>query len=76
MKNRNPGNPKRSTEANERKTQERIAQYHGVSDLLRTWEQQPESVQADNHEYIIYLRAKVRMVRNYLLHRSDAKIRI
>ncbi len=76
MKNRNPGNPKRPTEANARRTQERIEQYQGKIALLNTWEAQPDSVQADNHDYIIELRATVRNVKNYLLHRSDAKVNV
>jgi hypothetical protein len=73
---RNPCKPKLPTEANERRTQERIEQYQGKVALLNTWEAQPESVQADNHDYIIELRATIRNVKNYLLHRADAKIRI
>ncbi len=76
MKTRNPGDPHRRTLANEKRTQNCIETYHGKVALLQSWEAQPDSVQADNHAYIIELRATVRNVKNYLLHRADASIRI
>jgi len=74
--NRNPGNPQRPTEANEEKTRMRVEQYHGVIALLATWEAQPHEVQVRNYDYITQLHKKVWTVRNYLLHRSDAKANI
>jgi hypothetical protein len=73
---RNPSDPQRRTEANEQRTIARIDQYRGIQDLLRTWEDEkitPIEVQIRNHAYIIRLRARERNVKNYLLHRSDAK---
>ena len=68
---RNPLAPHRDrTEANERRTQERIAEYHGVDALLRTWEQASTQMQARNHDYILKLRARQRMVKNLILHRA------
>ena len=76
MKIRNINNPQRPTEANEEKTRIRVEQYHGVVALLATWEQQPDDIQARNWAYIIRLRAKVRTVKNYLIHRADAKAHV
>lgn len=66
-------NPKshRVTESNERRTQERIAQYYGKADLLKTWETQPEKVRMRNHAYILKLRARLRMVKNLVMHRAS-----
>ena len=47
---RNPGNPQRRTEAQARKTAERIDEYLGVRELLRTWELQPMAVQCREHD--------------------------
>jgi hypothetical protein len=66
----------RQTEANERRTQERVEQYYGLEALIRTWDLQPDEVQIKNHDYILKLRAKLRNVKNYVLHRSDAKAEI
>ena len=74
MRNRNPGKPQRYIEKNERKTQERIEQHLGICALLRTWETQPAEVVHANHDYIIRLRARERNIRNYLLHRADARV--
>lgn len=74
MKLRNPGNPQRRTEANARRTQKVIETYQGKSDLLRTWELLADT--PENHDTIISLRAKVRNLRNYLLHRADATVNI
>ncbi len=69
---RNPkNNIQRRTEANAKRTAERIDEYLGVRDLLQTWDQQPMAVQCRNHDYILKLRARERNVRNYLAHRSD-----
>lgn len=67
-------NPKshRQSEANERRTQKVAATYYGKLDLLRTWELQDDF----DHDYIIKLRAVVRNLKQLLLHRADAKIRI
>jgi len=69
-------NPQRPTEVNEEKTRVRVEQYHGVVALLATWEQQPDDIQARNYAYIMKLHKKVRTVRNYLLHRADAKAHV
>lgn len=71
MPRRNPQDPKRFLEINQRKTQQRIEGYYLLEALLRTWELQPDEVQSDNHAYIIRLRAKLRNNKNYLLNRSD-----
>lgn len=73
---RNPGKPQRYIESNERKTQERIEQHLGIMALLRTWDLQPAEVQSRNHDYIIKLRARERNIRNYLLHRADARVNL
>lgn len=70
---RNPREPHRSTEANSERTLKRIEQFQGKVALLKTWEAQPEDVQIENHDFIIGLRNRVRNIRNYLLHRADAK---
>jgi hypothetical protein len=67
---RNPGTPHRYVEGNAERTQERIAQYHGLEDLLRTWEARPGKVQSRNHDYIQKLRARIRNVKNYIQHRA------
>lgn len=68
---RNPVNPQRITAANQKRTQDRVSQYYGLIALLNTWEAADDDMQIDNHEYILKLRARVRNVKNYLLHRSD-----
>lgn len=73
---RNPTNPQRLTAANQRRTQARVDQYHGLVDLLRTWELQSDDIQIKFHDDIIKLKARIRNVKNYLLHRSDAKVKI
>jgi hypothetical protein len=75
MKQRHPKSH-RQTEANERRTQERVDQYYGLEALCQTWDLQPDEVQIKNHDYILKLRAKLRNVKNYVLHRSDAKAEI
>lgn len=52
-------------------TQTRIEQYHGLVDLLRTWEAQPDAIQIAHHADILRLRARIRTVKNYILHRKD-----
>ena len=69
---RNPGNPQRFIEANERKTQKQIETYYGKEALRATWEMQSIEVQQENHGYIIGLHKRIRNVRNYLLHRANA----
>jgi len=70
---RNPQkSPHRDTAANARKTEARFEQYRGKVSLLNTWETQPDEVQIEHHAYIIQLRANVRQVRNYLLHRAGS----
>ena len=76
MKRRNPQAPQRHTRANERKTEIRIEQYYGKVALLNTWEAQPSDVQLTNHDYIVQLRANVRQVRAYVLHRADPNANI
>jgi len=68
---RNPQkSSQRRTEAQARKTAERIDEYLGVRELLRTWELQPDDVQCREHDYILRLRKRERTVRNYLSHRA------
>jgi hypothetical protein len=76
MKRRNPQDPQRRTAANARKTEKRVNQYLGKVALLDTWQTQPDEVQIAHHDYIIGLRATVRQVRAYLVHRAgpDAMI--
>ena len=66
----------RQTEANERKTQERVDQYYGLEALLRTWELESDDVQIKNHDYLLELRRKLRNVKNYIMHRADANAEI
>jgi len=61
----------RHTEANAVKTKQRVESYLLLIALLQTWEEQPDEIQCDNHDYIIQLRAKVRTAKNYLINRSD-----
>jgi hypothetical protein len=76
MTKRNPTAPQRRTEANARKTEERIKTYYGLKDLLAAWEAQPDDVQIREHNYIIKLRAKVRMNQNLILHRASPEANI
>jgi hypothetical protein len=77
---RNPlKSSQRRTEAQAKKTAERIDEYLGVRDLLATWDDErytPMALQCKEHTYVLKLRARERMVRNYLAHRSgpDADI--
>jgi len=71
MPNRNPNKPHRFIEGNERRTIERIEQYHGKVALLATWDEQPNEVQLRNHDYLLALRKTVRQVKMYVLHRAD-----
>lgn len=68
--------PMRHTRANEKKTEVRIAQYHGKKALLDTWEAQSDEVKAQHHDEIIKLRARVRMIRMLVEHRADPKAHI
>ena len=76
MPNRNLNKPHRQTEANERKTQVVIEKYHGKVALLKEWEEMPEEFQIKNHAYILEQRAKIRVLKNMILHRAgpDAEI--
>ena len=76
MKRRNPMPPQRLTLANARKTEKRIEQYYGKAALLQTWEQQPDKVQIKEHDYLAQLRANVRQVKMYVLHRADPKAQV
>ena len=68
---RNPrADSQRRTEANARKTAERIDEYLGVQALLQTWDAQPIAHQYRNHSYILHLRKRERTVKNYLAHRA------
>ena len=73
---RNPVKSHRQTEANQKRTQKVVERYYGIQDLLRTWEKENDDIQADNHDYILGLRAKERMLKNLLLHRADASIKL
>jgi hypothetical protein len=63
-------NPQRRTEANTERTQKLVETFKGKCDLLSTWEATSDDVQADNHDDILKLRAKVRTLRNRISHRS------
>jgi hypothetical protein len=67
---RNPGTPHRHIEGNAERTMARVNQYRGKLDLLATWEKAPMAMQCRNHDYVLKLRARVRNVRNYVLHRA------
>ena len=68
---RNPrADSQRRTEANARKTAERIDEYLGVQALLQTWDAMPMAVLCRNHAYILRLRRRERCVKNYLAHRA------
>jgi hypothetical protein len=54
-------------------TEARIEQYEGKLALLKSWEQQPDHVQIQEHDYLVDLRSKVRLVANYITHRADPK---
>jgi len=71
-----PKSSQRRTEAQAKRTAQRIDEYLGVRELLRTWELQPDDVQMENHDYILHLRKRERTVKNLLAHRSgpDADI--
>ena len=51
-------------------------QYYGKEALLKTWEEQPMQLQAEEHEYLLGLKVRIRMVRNYILHRSDVEAEV
>jgi hypothetical protein len=69
MKQRNPASH-RLTERNEARTAKQVERYHGLNDLLRTWESMPDEVQITNHSYILEVKRKCRNTKNLLLHRS------
>jgi hypothetical protein len=62
-------NSHRFTSKNDQKTLERIQQYHGLVDLLK----QPEWMQANHHQDILKLKARVRMVKNLVIHRAGGE---
>lgn len=66
----------RHTAANAKRTEQRVEQFYGKVALLETWESQPEQILADEHEYILELRATIRNIKNYLLHRADPNAKI
>ncbi len=68
---RNPGNPKRTTEANQKRTQAVIDAYNKKKLLLECWEEMPMAVQCREHDYILTLRHRIRTLRQMILHRSD-----
>ena len=49
----------------------RIEQLHGKEALLATWEQMPEELRMQEHDYLLELRKNIRQVRNYIVHRRD-----
>ena len=71
-------NPKshRPTEENAARTQKVIEAYQGKNDLLRTWDLQPDSAQIAHHADLLTLRKRVRTLKNLLLHRANANIRL
>lgn len=70
MPSRNPNHPHRHIEGNSEKTRLRVEQYYGKVAILNTWESQSDEVQSRNHAYIIRLRAEIRQIRSYVLHRA------
>lgn len=53
-------------------TEKRQEQLDGKKDLLKTWEEQLADKQARNHGYLLKLRARIRNINNYIIHRKDA----
>ncbi len=76
MKQRNPGNPQRRTEANALRTQRVIDAYNKKKLLLSCWEDMPMAVQCREHDYILGLRARLRTLKQMILHRADPKATI
>ena len=63
----------RSTEANAKRTAERIDEYLTIKALRETWDDErctPMALQCKEHAYVLKLRARERNVRNYLSHRA------
>ena len=76
MKQKNPKSH-RQTEANDKKTLERIETYLGKSALQETWDRYAsQELQIEEHDYILGLRKRVRENRNYVAHRNDPKAEI
>jgi len=53
-------------------TELRIEQYYGKNAILQEWEAAPEDLQVKEHEYLLDLRRRLRMHRNYITHRKDS----
>ena len=70
---RNPQATQRRTEANEKRTIERMEEYRGLCALLKTWEDMPDEMQIAEHDYLLGLRKWFRNVRKYILHRADVR---
>ena len=67
---RNPVKSHRNTEANAKRTAERIDEYLTIKALRETWDKAPMARQCRNHAYILRLRERERTVKNYLQHRA------
>lgn len=72
---RNPGDPHRRSSWTG--TEKCIERYQGKSAVLLTWEKMAsDSLQNENHDYLVELRARVRTARNLIMHRADARAEI
>jgi len=69
-------NSHRLTEANKERTVKRVEEYYGLDALVKTWDEAPDELQIENHDYILELRRRFRNVRNYIAHRADATAEI
>ena len=71
VKQRNPrADSHRRTEANAKRTERVRDAYYKKKLLLSCWEDMPMATQCREYDYILALRARVRNLKNYLLHRS------
>jgi len=69
-----PKSSQRRTEAQAKKTAERIEEYLTISALRQTWDDErytPMALQCKEHAYILKLRKRERTIRNLLAHRSS-----
>lgn len=71
MKIRNNNKPHRQTQANQERTARVLDAYAKKRLLLECWEAMPDSVQIKEHDYILGLRARLRTLKQMILHRAD-----
>ncbi len=71
MKIRNNNKPHRQTQANQERTARVLDAYAKKKILLDCWESMPMAVQCREHDYILGLRARLRTLKQMILHRSD-----